>query len=156
MMVVRKLGELYESCVEYRRHVRRVIYVFGLTLLEQTVPLIGNVLLIYAFKIEVSLIQLIATVPIIVLVTRMPISIDGIGVQEVMYVLLFGLVGVTASQALVISVAARLVNIACALPFAFFYLATWTNSRDLRKVPVRVTCTARKELEQSATVRLPD
>jgi glycosyltransferase 2 family protein len=133
--IVTKLHRTYESCGEYRHHTSRVFYVFGLTLVEQMAPLIGTVLLVRAFRINVSLLELIAIVPIIVLMVRLPISMDGIGVQEGMFVVLFGLVGVQASEAFLLSVTARVLGLVCALPFGLLYVLRRKGSTSCPQEP---------------------
>ena len=49
-------------------------------------------LLAQALHIDVSLVELVAIIPLIVLIVRLPLSIQGFGVQEGLYVALFSLV----------------------------------------------------------------
>ena len=65
---------------------------FGLTFLAQLVPVATGFLLFRALGIQVSTLELLAIIPLIILAIRLPISFDGIGIQEGLYVGLFALV----------------------------------------------------------------
>jgi uncharacterized protein (TIRG00374 family) len=120
--IINWLWGLYIRLGDFRHHRRIIIFVFWLTFLEQLIPIVGAYLLIKALHIDVSFIVLVAIVPIIVLTGRLPISFEGIGLQEGLYIGLLSLVGVTASEALVLSSANRIMGILCLLPWAMHYL----------------------------------
>ena len=120
--LVRKLHEIYALCAGYRQRWRVVGVVLAWTAVEQTVPIIANVLMVWALDVEMSTWELVAIVPLIVLGTRLPISLDGIGVQEGLYVGLFALVGVSTSEAFLLSVLGRVVPLLCFLPWCVPYV----------------------------------
>jgi uncharacterized protein (TIRG00374 family) len=127
------LNEVYQRCREYRNDVAVLLKVTAYTLLRQTVPILMNILLVYAYGIEASFLELFAIIPLIVLGTRLPISLDGLGVQEGLYVVLFGLVGVSVSQALLLSLTFRVMSMLCTLPFGVMYLMS--NRPEKSSVP---------------------
>jgi uncharacterized protein (TIRG00374 family) len=116
------LHQVYILFYEYRNHLRTVILVSAWTLVEQLAPTVGVFLLVRALHIDVSFVELLAIVPIIVLATRLPISLDGYGVSEGMFVVLFGMVGVSASEAFSLSIVARTVPLLFALPWGIHYI----------------------------------
>jgi uncharacterized protein (TIRG00374 family) len=61
-------------------------------------------------------------VPVVILITLLPISIAGLGVREVGFVYLFGLAGMPAEIALALSLLTRLLNLLMGLPGAWFYI----------------------------------
>lgn len=61
--------------------------------------------LVLALDLSVSLAYLWATVPLVAVAVALPVSVQGLGVREGAYVLLFGFVGVGTEAALAISVA---------------------------------------------------
>lgn len=124
-----KLHQVYLLCYDYKNHPQTLIKVTGWTLLEQTVPIVENLLMIYALNINVSLTSLIIIVPIIALAVRLPISLDGLGVQEGLYVALFGLAGVSASEAFLLSTISRIYPMLAALPWGVHYIVV-----DRRKI----------------------
>jgi uncharacterized protein (TIRG00374 family) len=120
--LVKRLRQVYEMCWAYQSHPRTTIVVFAWTVLEQMGPLAANILLVRALFINVSLLGLIVTIPIITLATKLPISVDGIGVQEGLYVALLGLVGVSASAAFSLSLLTRVLQLLSALPWGVHYI----------------------------------
>ncbi|GJL50356.1 lysylphosphatidylglycerol synthase transmembrane domain-containing protein [Candidatus Nitrospira salsa] len=75
-----------------------------------------------ALEIELPLMTFVVIVPIIFLVSLIPISIGGLGVREAAFISLLGLVGVQAEAAFSLSVIMYVVNLVTTLPGAFFYI----------------------------------
>jgi hypothetical protein len=120
---VRKLLQVYLVSVDYLRDPRTLAIVSFWSLLVQFAPIIRSILIVRGLGIDVSLLEMLIVVPIIILATRMPISIDGLGVQEGLYVALFGLVGVSASEAFLMSTMMRVIELLAALPWGIHYLS---------------------------------
>ena len=131
--LVAKLYCVYELSYEYRNHLPTVGWVFVLTFLEQLVPVAMNFLLFRALGIQVSTLELLAIIPLIILAIRLPISFDGIGVQEGLYVGLFALVGVAPSEAILVSLITRVLLTLIALPWALHYV--WFDRRRTPHTP---------------------
>ncbi len=84
---------------------------------------IGSVwLLARALAIEVSAVDCLVIVPPVVLLTMLPISIAGWGVRESATVIGFGFLGVAPADALALSVAFGLVQIAIGVPGGIVWL----------------------------------
>lgn len=92
----------------------------ALTLAEQLHPFVGFSVLAHAFGVEVGWTALLVSIPLIMLVTRLPIAPAGLGVMEGAAVLLLGLFGVGSGEALVLSLGYRLVAFTALLPGALF------------------------------------
>lgn len=124
-----KIYNVYIQCRDYRNDVGVLLKVTIFTLIRQCVPIFMNVLLVYAYGLDASLLELFAIIPLIVLGSRLPISMDGVGVQEGLYVVLFGLVGVTASQALLMSITFRVMVTLATLPFGVVYFFKYHSKK---------------------------
>lgn len=120
--LMRKLHNVYLLCYEYQNHPRTIITVSFWTVIEQMAPIVENFLLIYAFHIQVPFWGIAVVVPIIILAIRLPISLDGLGIQEGLYVALFGLLGVSVSQAFLVSTIARIIPVIASLPWGLHYI----------------------------------
>lgn len=129
LWLVMKMRQVYEAFRAYRHHVDVLVKVSGYTFLRQMFPIFVNVLFVYAFSIPVTILELVAIVPLVVLGLRLPISIDGLGVQEGLYVLLFGLVGISAAQALLVSMSVRVIALVCILPLGLPYVFLRSRAR---------------------------
>lgn len=91
---------------------------FGaLTFLEQVLMIACYGLTAVTLGIEFNAIFLFAAVPLAILVSRLPISIDGIGVYEGIFIVIMTLGGVRPEDSLAISLAARALQIVVWLPW---------------------------------------
>jgi uncharacterized membrane protein YbhN (UPF0104 family) len=79
----------------------------------------------------VTWLQCVVIVPLSLLATAIPISIGGWGVRESAFVTGFGLVGVSASDALVLSVLFGLLNFLVRLPGALIWLTVSNRERPV-------------------------
>jgi uncharacterized protein (TIRG00374 family) len=120
--LIGKLYHVYVLCCEYSRHLRTVAVVSAWTFFEQIVPILANALMVLSLHINVSMAELLAMIPLVVLASRLPISIDGLGVKDGLYLVLFGLVGVSASEAFLLSNIGRILPLLSCLPWGIHYL----------------------------------
>ncbi len=105
----------------YRHHVRQLLIVGALSVIEQCFPILVFWILAHALDIAVSPIALIIATPLALFVGRLPVAVAGIGVLEGALVFLLGLFGVPAVGAISIAVAGRVVEIIATLPGAFLW-----------------------------------
>ena len=75
-----------------------------------------------AFGVELPLVVYVAITPLITMLARIPISIAGLGVQEAGFVYLYGLFGMPAAIALMLSLVMRACTILSSAPGAWFYV----------------------------------
>ncbi|HET8625277.1 MAG TPA: lysylphosphatidylglycerol synthase transmembrane domain-containing protein [Gemmatimonadales bacterium] len=97
---------------EERDGLRRIALVFFLlTLGEQLMPIVSNSLVQRSLGLDVGLRATFAVVPIIAFVSRLPVSVEAIGVYEGMTALLFGLIGLSTAEALALAITARVTGL---------------------------------------------
>jgi len=124
-----RLGLDTEQAARRLWDVRRASRVFvALTMAEQFVPLFTNSLLQWSLGLDVGFIRTASVVPIIIFASRLPVSIDGLGVYEGMSVVLFGLMGLTVAEGFSLALAGRLAGIASTLAGAGFFFALTRRS----------------------------
>jgi uncharacterized membrane protein YbhN (UPF0104 family) len=75
-----------------------------------------------SLEIHLSFAVLAAILPLVLLVSALPISIGGLGVREWSYVVLLNRVGVGATDATILSLAAAVANVVAGLPGAVMLL----------------------------------
>jgi glycosyltransferase 2 family protein len=109
-----KLHEAYRSLAVDRP---RLLYFGVLTLLEQFVTVCCYGLTAWALGIDFTAVFLFAAVPLAILVSRLPISIDGIGVYEGIFIAIMTLGGVRPDDSLAISLAMRALQVVVWLPW---------------------------------------
>lgn len=77
----------------------------------------------WALGIDVALVTLIVLVPIVFFVAQLPISVGGLGVREMTFVSLLGLVGVGIDAAFTLSLLLYVMRILSCLPAVLYYVA---------------------------------
>jgi uncharacterized membrane protein YbhN (UPF0104 family) len=73
--------------------------------------------------VDVGVLFMLGVVPLTVLISRLPISIGGLGVYEGIFALLMFLGGVSASQAVAIAFAGRILETVAYLPWWIVHMA---------------------------------
>lgn len=77
--------------------------VLALSLLLQVVSIAVSWLVAFAMGIHISFLACLALVPLVWLVTMLPVSIGGIGLREVSFAYLLGTIGISSEESLLIS-----------------------------------------------------
>ena len=119
--LVAKLGEVYRSYTNYRHNRSQLGGFLVLSLLENLFPLVWTYFLSLAFNIEVPLLYFFILIPIVLVLVRLPISLDGFGIQEGTFVYFLGLIGVDGSQAFLLGFVSHLLAILSVLPGGLLY-----------------------------------
>jgi len=99
-----KLETLYDSFWFYVRHKKAMATALAGAFFIQVDRIVFVYVIALALGLEVNPVALCVFVPIITTMTVIPVSISGIGVREGGYVLLFTHIGLTASQAVSLSI----------------------------------------------------
>lgn len=125
---VRMLSRLHEAYVSLASDRRRITAFSALTLVEHIMVIICYALVAKALQVQFNPVFVFAAVPLAILVSRLPISLDGIGVYEGIFVAIMALGGVRPADALAVSLAARALQIVVWLPW-WLMLAARTGMR---------------------------
>ncbi len=99
-------GKVDRAVEPFRGRHLSLVRALGLSLLLQLNVVLLHYLLSRAIGIELGFIDYFYVVPVALFVMLIPISINGIGVRESMFVFLLGSMGVAKSDALVLSLLA--------------------------------------------------
>lgn len=125
--LVRRVQQLHAAYLEYRRHGGALRAFFALTLLEQLAPIVFVWLAARALGLELDFLVAAAVVPLATLITRVPISLAGIGIFEGAFMLLLPLGGVAPAAAVSMALLDRVVQIVAMTPW-WLYFAWRTGS----------------------------
>lgn len=90
-----------------------------LTVVEQVFAVIFPWTLASAMGVPVDLLLLLGVLPISTLVSRLPVSFDGLGVFEAVFIGLMVLAGIDAEAALAIAISGRVIQLLAFLPWWF-------------------------------------
>ena len=118
--LVCRLHEAYRSLASDRG---RLAFFFVLTVAEQLLVTLCYALVALALQLKFNLVFLLAAVPLAILISRLPISIDGLGVYEGIFIAIMSLAGVRPDDSLALSIAARVFQIVVWLPWWLMLVA---------------------------------
>jgi uncharacterized membrane protein YbhN (UPF0104 family) len=103
-----KVAALHDAFLNYNRHRRTLLLFTGVTMAEQLIPVVHNMAVAWALGLPANIWIFVGLIPVILLLTRLPISLDAIGVAEGLYAFLFQLCGYSYSEGLLLAVVGRL------------------------------------------------
>lgn len=128
------LEQVYRSYQSYNGDKASLVIFFGLTCLENVLPIIRPFVISMALYAYVPFTYLVVIVPIELILIRLPISFDGFGIREGLFVFFLGLLGMSKDVAFSIGLTNHMVFLVALTPGAVFYLL----SRDFGAGGVKV------------------
>jgi uncharacterized protein (TIRG00374 family) len=129
----RKLKDIYQSYRSYQTNKDELAIFFGLSLLENMLPILVTYCLAVTFRVEVALLYFFILVLISLILIRLPFSVNGLGVQESVFVYFLGLIGVTSSQALLLGATGSIISILSILVGGVLYSMSGLRMRGANK-----------------------
>jgi uncharacterized protein (TIRG00374 family) len=114
-LIQNKISNLISQLSNYKNVPSAISAGFVYSLLFQFLIVVNNFLLGRSIRESPNILGLLFIVPTIMLVSMIPISINGIGLKEAAYVSLFPLIGIRPEAALVIAVLSRFFDIILSL-----------------------------------------
>ncbi|MGK7878193.1 MAG: lysylphosphatidylglycerol synthase transmembrane domain-containing protein [Xenococcaceae cyanobacterium] len=118
---------------QFAQHPQALALSMGLSFLLQLGIVYYHYLVAQQLKIPISYLELLVFIPIIVVVTLLPISLGGLGVKEGLWVYLFSRIGLTAEQALLLSLTITLLSWLLSLPGGVILLLDSAGFQQIRK-----------------------
>jgi uncharacterized protein (TIRG00374 family) len=125
-----KFKNLYLSYAKYKDNKGTLILFLALSVLEQMVPVIGNYLACRALNLSIPFVYFLLIIPLVQLISRIPISFEGFGVNEGLLVYFFSLLGLSKTGAFSIGLLGHVAIIIATLPALFFYFKDIKTSFD--------------------------
>jgi hypothetical protein len=120
--VRRGLQKIYAVLDDYRRQPGLMLWSLAIAVIFQLNRCLLSAVGAAALGSSLPFVYFVVMVPIVALVSLMPISIAALGVRELAYVYLFGLVGMPAETALALALLIRVYGLLLLLPGAWFYV----------------------------------
>ncbi len=97
------LQNLYEAVQRYTRHTRALVVAFLLSLIFQSLIVVIYYVIARAIHLTVPLLYFFLFIPVITILSMVPVSLSGLGVREGSAVLLFAKIGVNMTDALTLA-----------------------------------------------------
>ncbi|MBI1884086.1 MAG: flippase-like domain-containing protein [Chlamydiae bacterium] len=118
---LKKIARVFLAYHEFRRYHRAMFVFFIVSVFEQCMPFLFNYSLAKAFHLPGSALTYFMIVPMIYMIARLPISVDGMGIAEALFVFLFPLMGLDKTHSLLLALAGRLATTLGHLIGGIFY-----------------------------------
>ena len=132
---LRGLKEVIEKArvgvLEFRGRPMLIGFFLLLSVCEQGFPIAANFVLARAMFVNLSFTWVLIGMPIILAVSRMPISLAGLGVLEGAYAVVFSYAGIPLTQSVMMAVVGRVLVLISALPGMW-----WTVAASREKAPL--------------------
>jgi uncharacterized protein (TIRG00374 family) len=119
----RLIAKIGASLGSYGRPRRPLIAFFFLSIVENLLPIAWTISLALALKLTVPPIYFVLLVPVVLVLVRLPISLDGFGIQEGAFVYFLWFIGVGAADALLLGLASHVVALLSILPGGLIVLS---------------------------------
>lgn len=121
IFIFEKIAGFYKSYREYKGK-RGLLYIFViLSSIEQLAPVAGNYLAALALGLDIPFMYFLAVIPIVQLLNRIPISLNGIGINEGLLVYFFSILNLDKADGFSVGLIGQAGVLASVLP-AIFYL----------------------------------
>jgi len=99
-----KIGEMSTALRNFNDHRAIMINVLGVTFLNQILTTLMVYMISLSLRLDVSILLLMAYVPLITISRLIPFSIAGFGAEQGVFVLLFAQAGIPAAEAFLVSI----------------------------------------------------
>ncbi|MBV9389781.1 MAG: flippase-like domain-containing protein [Chroococcidiopsidaceae cyanobacterium CP_BM_ER_R8_30] len=119
---------------QFARHPQALILSTLLSFLLMLGIVYYHYLVAQQLKIQISYLELLVFIPIVAVITLLPISLGGMGVKEGLWVYLFTRIGLTGEQALLLSVTTTILGWLLALPGGIVILLDSAGFQDIKRV----------------------
>ncbi len=126
-----RADSLYEAIVPYKSAPGRILAAVGLSFIFQGTVIAVVFLNARALALDVPLAAVAVFVPLVSLAGMVPVSVNGLGVREALYILLFGRIGVPVETAVSLALLYLAVTFLASLPGGLAYLMQPARVREL-------------------------
>jgi glycosyltransferase 2 family protein len=126
----RRAATLYGTFHGYMAHKGALVAAFAGSLVFQGLRVLGVVALGVSLGLDLGLAAYLVYVPLIIMLTMLPISVGGFGVREGAFIYFFVGAGVPAESALALSILLYLVSLLSVLPGGVVYLSQGIGRRE--------------------------
>lgn len=123
----RHLKEFYFSLNRFHGHKGVLAAILAISILYQTLQVLAVWFIALSLAIDLPLVYYFILIPILQAISMVPVSLNGLGVREGAWVVLFSQAGTTGPQAFSMSILSLLVMTAASLIGGIFYLFDRTS-----------------------------
>jgi len=117
-----KLKQLYFGIHSFRKQRRLLVGLFGLSMVVQALRILTHYGAARALSAQVDLVLFFIFIPVVALLSSLPISLGGIGVREQSAVVLFGQAAIPPVKVTAFELLAYLVGVASSVPGGLIFM----------------------------------
>lgn len=114
--------QFQESLLDYFKRPRRLAVTFGVSLAVQFLAILVFAAVASALKLPIPLLFIMLVVPLLITISQLPISLNGLGIREGAAVILLERIQIPAEQALAMSLICAAIPLSSAIVGAFIFL----------------------------------
>jgi hypothetical protein len=129
--IVPKFLKVYESYISHKNFKLVLVGFLILTFAEIFTVVLWSYTIALGLDIHIPLIYFLAFMPLVLFLIRLPISFDGFGINEGLFVYFLSLVGIQAATGFSVGIINHFITIIGILPGGLFY----AFNRDFKKMP---------------------
>ena len=121
--VIKKIKSLYNAIMDFKSAPGKLWTFYFLSFIQQASPTVFIYVGALALGLEVHFLYFLAIVPAMLILQRLPISVQGIGVDEGLFILFFAMIGLSTTEAFSLALVYRLGRWVIALSGGALHLA---------------------------------
>ncbi len=118
---IKFIGKILDTLLEYKKYTNEIVIAFVLSLIVQLLSIYSQYLVFLSLGFTPSLVYSLLVLPVITLAGFFIPSLNGIGVQDALYVNLFGVIGIPAAAALTASILYHILRLIVSLIGGILY-----------------------------------
>lgn len=130
--LIAKIAKMQILLIKFAHHRQSLFYSIGLSFILMLGIVYYHYLIAQELRISISYFQLLVFIPIIAVITLLPISLGGMGVKEGLWIYLFSRINLAAEQALLISVIMTILCWFLSLPGGFVLLLDASGLKQIK------------------------
>ena len=117
-----KLGKFLDVVFYFRDHRGIMVQALGLSVLYHVLTILNTYAAVWALGLRVDFLDLAVVVPVVLMVSAVPVSLNALGIMEGAFVYFLGLAGLNSAEALSIALVLRAKNVLLALLGGLLFL----------------------------------
>jgi len=127
-----KIKQIYDSLIIYRNHAKTICFASCLGILIQIIRIITVYAASLALDLHIPIKYFFMLVPLVLIITLLPISLAGLGIREGAYMYLFRLAGVSATNSFTLSLTISMLGILIILLGGLMYVINNLKMQNIK------------------------
>jgi len=131
--IAHKVDHISSAFQTMGKHPSALLWSLAISLVNQTLVICVNWIMALGLQLDVSFAYFLIFIPVITLISMIPISLNGMGLREYSFMSLFGAIGVSPASCIALGVLSSIVLILSAVPGGIIYIF-FRNKTDMRRL----------------------